>query len=75
MAPLPPLCFKLDARGHSWLDSAAILAQLKHCPKEHLVFMPHLHACMSSIGPSQGKVFMGFGLGMFMKECEILAAY
>lgn len=27
-------------------------------PKEHLIFMLHLHACMSSIGPSQGKVFM-----------------
>lgn len=58
MALFPPLCFKLDTHDHSWLHSAAILTQLKHIPKEHLIFMLHLHACMDSIGPSQRQFFM-----------------
>lgn len=63
MAPVPSLCFKLDTHDHSWLHSAAILTRLKHIPKEHLIFILHLHACMNSIGPSQRQLFMALDFG------------
>lgn len=74
MALVPSLRFKLDTHDHGWLHSSAILPQLKHTPKEHLLFILHLHACVNSTGPSQRKFFTVFGFWLFMKQCEILAA-
>lgn len=53
MALVPGLCFKLDTHDHSWLHSASILAQWKPTPKEHLIFILHLHAVWILLAPAK----------------------
>lgn len=57
MALVPALCFKLDTHDHSWLHSASILAQWKPTPKEHLIFILHLHAVWILLAPAKESSF------------------
>lgn len=67
MALLLPLCFKLDPHGHSWLDSAAILTQLKRSSKRASYIYASFACLYEFHWPQPRKGLHGFGLRLFMK--------